>query len=314
MLGSLAEALKASEFHEDIEILIQDNGSADETQFVIERSLRSFSTIEVRFEMNAKNLGLDGNFLCLMRRATGDYILFLSDDDVVCPAGLNELVRTLESTRPGFVLTNRTNLRDGIHSDGLRRFDWSAAKSIDWKEAVEILGTELTFMSVIVYQRKFIDIEKLTEYDGTLLVISRAFLQGITGGRYGIRLPEPILMYRLASSGGYSRFRVFLVEFERVICQARDEGLSSRSYHAIIRSHLWHYMVGAAIEARLKPNDYSYEANLHVVRMVLKVTKANLLTLWYSSKLLSVLCAPKVLVIALARRREKIYRERIDVA
>src|SRR5690349_20837408 len=66
--------------HERLEVLISDNGSADaEVRRVGERIAASDS--RVRFVSHETNRGHEFNFQWLLESASGDYFMWLSDDD-----------------------------------------------------------------------------------------------------------------------------------------------------------------------------------------------------------------------------------------
>ena len=61
------------------EILVSDNASSDETAAL----LAGIRHDRFRVIRNATNLGLFGNLNACLAQATGEYILFLSDDDLI---------------------------------------------------------------------------------------------------------------------------------------------------------------------------------------------------------------------------------------
>jgi GT2 family glycosyltransferase len=75
----------------DYEIIIADDNSADQTSAVFENNF-----FGVRYLRNAKNLGFLNNCNIAAKNATGQYIVFLNNDTVVCPGWLDELVKTFD--------------------------------------------------------------------------------------------------------------------------------------------------------------------------------------------------------------------------
>jgi len=69
------------------EIVINDDGSNDQTPEIVTEFIRS-SGLNVRFERNAQRLGYADNFLTAASRATGDLIAFCDQDDVWHPEKL----------------------------------------------------------------------------------------------------------------------------------------------------------------------------------------------------------------------------------
>jgi|SRR5579864_7337165 len=76
----LRRAIKAAvdQSHSDVEILVSDNASTDETPEVV----RSFGD-RVRYCRNPENIGSWPNLVKLTQLATGDYFSWLQDDDLI---------------------------------------------------------------------------------------------------------------------------------------------------------------------------------------------------------------------------------------
>ena len=85
----------------NIEIVISDNGSTDNTEEVVreyaERDHR------IKYFKQPQNKGLSFNFEFVLQNATGKYFLWLSDDDELLPNILNTYVDYLENN-PEYIL------------------------------------------------------------------------------------------------------------------------------------------------------------------------------------------------------------------
>lgn len=81
---------------EEVEVLISDNCSTDETPQIIAEYCEKYPFIKTI--RNEKNIGADGNFLQCMRLSTGKYILLLSDDDVLTENSLGVILSFLEES------------------------------------------------------------------------------------------------------------------------------------------------------------------------------------------------------------------------
>lgn len=75
--------------HGDYELIIQDNFSSPETRSVVD----SFDDPHIRYFRSDRRLPMHDNWEEALKHATGDYILFIGDDDAVMP-------RCLESAAP----------------------------------------------------------------------------------------------------------------------------------------------------------------------------------------------------------------------
>lgn len=88
----------AKEDLSDVEIIIRDNDSGDETESV----LRGYQAtmMRLRYEISVINEGPDRNFGKLLGMATGDYAWLLGDDDVVTPGSVAAIKQELRTRQP----------------------------------------------------------------------------------------------------------------------------------------------------------------------------------------------------------------------
>lgn len=66
--------------HQNLEIIIQDDGSTDNTMEILRRYQAEDARIQIH--QNIKNLGINANFYSLIEKSTGDYIAISDQDDV----------------------------------------------------------------------------------------------------------------------------------------------------------------------------------------------------------------------------------------
>jgi glycosyltransferase involved in cell wall biosynthesis len=90
----------------EVEVFVSDNASADNTQEVVSDYCARHPRL--RYSRNATNVGFVGNVVASIEKAAGEYIYFLSDDDLA-PAGLvSSLVKDLSESRPVAAYINHT--------------------------------------------------------------------------------------------------------------------------------------------------------------------------------------------------------------
>lgn len=74
------------------ELIIQDDGSTDNTAEVVERCRINWPQCPIRFYRNEQRMGYTRNFLSAYQRATGDYIASCDQDDVWHPKKIELLL------------------------------------------------------------------------------------------------------------------------------------------------------------------------------------------------------------------------------
>lgn len=83
-----------SQTYRDIEILISDNASTDETQAICEEYVRKDS--RVRYNRNSENLGADRNFEYVFAQSDGEFFMWASDDDIWMEDFIEKGVKSLQ--------------------------------------------------------------------------------------------------------------------------------------------------------------------------------------------------------------------------
>lgn len=105
-----------------LEVIISDNASPDETKNAVETFIPD--GYKIRYFRQDVNVGFDRNIKFLYEQAKGDYVWYVSDDDILLPSALQEVVNGLKDTNPDVLLfsfeqplgsTNRTfDLPDSV--------------------------------------------------------------------------------------------------------------------------------------------------------------------------------------------------------
>lgn len=94
----LREAIESglAQTYRNLEILVFDNGTMDETLKVAEDATRRDA--RVRFKRNERNLGISANFNALADAARGEFAVAIGDDDRLLPEFVARLVAAMAPT------------------------------------------------------------------------------------------------------------------------------------------------------------------------------------------------------------------------
>ncbi len=84
----------------DVEVLVVDNTSTDNTPEVVQPYL---NRPDFRFVRNPKNVGMLGNLTITAHRARGDYVWILGDDDLVKKGGIQKILDAINA-HPGLAM------------------------------------------------------------------------------------------------------------------------------------------------------------------------------------------------------------------
>ncbi|MDQ6624141.1 MAG: glycosyltransferase [Verrucomicrobiota bacterium] len=83
---------------EEVEVVICDNASTDDTEAFVASRLTSAGRL--RYHRNSENLGVDGNIVTCFEQAHGNYVALFSDDDLAPPNHFDFILREIEQTGP----------------------------------------------------------------------------------------------------------------------------------------------------------------------------------------------------------------------
>ena len=89
---AIASAL--AQTHDEIEVLVFDNGDLEETRVVGEEAMQSDSRVSYR--RNERNLGMSANFNALADAAQGEFLVAIGDDDRLLPNFLTSLLAGMQ--------------------------------------------------------------------------------------------------------------------------------------------------------------------------------------------------------------------------
>lgn len=139
-----------------LEILVSNNASTDETGIMMGDYCARYPFI--RYFENASNIGLDRNFLNCLEKSTGEYILLLSDDDVLMPDAVQKIFDALDCN-PSFMSLNSCAItkedpirfsRPRLKEEGVLEFD-------DINDFMLEIGIYITYVSSLVFKKDLVD-------------------------------------------------------------------------------------------------------------------------------------------------------------
>ena len=158
----LEETLKNifSQSFSNYEIIIQDDVSSDNTEEVI----KSFGDERVKFFQNERNLGYPGNLEEARKKATGDIIYLMGQDDILAKGALEDTYKAFKYsddvgavTRPYFWfdedITKPVRAKDQLNPK-----DDALVRITDDPERVVSVFKTLDQLSGLAYRRKFMDL------------------------------------------------------------------------------------------------------------------------------------------------------------
>lgn len=145
---------------QDIEILIIDNNSQDET----EKKMKDLSILDARINYikNQKNIGGIANLTKILKEAQGEYIYLISDEDIINIEFIINIMPILESKRFGLIF--------GSIYDKISNSMYKKELNREYNNIFEIPNNELQdivfrgYMSGIIFKKEKINLDVLYKY------------------------------------------------------------------------------------------------------------------------------------------------------
>ncbi|HEY6124351.1 MAG TPA: glycosyltransferase family 2 protein, partial [Steroidobacteraceae bacterium] len=137
-------------FREQIEICISNNASPDDTAAVI---AEHEAALDLKVAHQTENIGATRNIIAVTKMMSGNWGIWVGDDDEVLPAAIAELLKYLGTIdRNGWVLVETQNLEGG--DQYLKQFREGEYQSPEYRRALLKHGIySLSFMGVHVFPR-----------------------------------------------------------------------------------------------------------------------------------------------------------------
>jgi glycosyltransferase involved in cell wall biosynthesis len=111
-LTSLAKQIDLARL-QDVEIVVSDNCSADDTAAVCAELAAQYPSVPLRYFRNDENIGFDRNVDALFHRSNATYVWTLSDDDDVCETAVLNVRQRLTERAVSFAFVNYDVSVDG---------------------------------------------------------------------------------------------------------------------------------------------------------------------------------------------------------
>lgn len=180
LLQFLSSEIDGNDFFDDIEILISDNCSTDNTQHIISEYIKD-SDLFV-YHRNEENLGLIGNLHKLVELSKGKYVWFMGDDDIYHKGILKRVYNELSKEDISYLFINHcayvNHIGDGTGFESAIPDNVLRKKHLTLDSLLSIFnysGTSLMFISTSVYNRNTLSHCVYPELDNLALPLFWSF-------------------------------------------------------------------------------------------------------------------------------------------
>jgi glycosyltransferase involved in cell wall biosynthesis len=226
----------------DIEIIISDNASTDDTENILESFYKQNPSVKIIRHFS--NIGMDLNFCECFEHAEGRFFWMIGDDDIPKPNTINQLLFLLKHNEVD-ILYLSSEWTPNISSSN----DGTPIKEIEIKtfsrlEFVRRVNIWITFISGMIINRERLRTLNpslnYSKFKGTYLVHLGWTLPLLMSGKYFHIVYQPCILATAANSGGYKLFEVFGTNLPFILSSIFGEDSPERKL--VINSLAWGYL------------------------------------------------------------------------
>ena len=215
----IAETLESivGQLGPDVELLVVDGASPDDTASVIEPYLRLDK--QVRYLRESVNSGVDADYDKAVSYACGDYCWLMTDDDLLVPGAVAQVLSALEDG-PDLVVVNSQVLTADF-SSVLNHRMLMMGKDREYDGGSEAFFADaanyLSFIGAVVVRRKVWLDRNRTDYYGSLFIHVGVLFQTPLPGRAKI-IAEPLIKIRYGNAMWTPRgFEIWMFKWPTMI-------------------------------------------------------------------------------------------------
>lgn len=148
--------------YENMEVIVSDNASEDSTPEVV----KSFKDKRLKYFRNKENIGDELNTIGAIKKATGDYIFFLTDDDFLNEAAIPKTIQILEKHHDVGVVMSRLNILDDSTNQLQEDYSFHNTDVLfkPGEDALSSLFRAAHVLSRITMKRDLIDMQGLQKH------------------------------------------------------------------------------------------------------------------------------------------------------
>jgi abequosyltransferase len=156
---------------QEIEVIVCEDSSPRQQEIrKVVTDFRANQPYPVNYSENEKNLGYDRTFCELVKRASGNWLVFMGDDDEFVPGAIDKVLSFLEKNAElGYVLKSHNLIHDDQIKERFRYFGNSKFFDAGVGTYVELFRKSV-FIAGFTIRREYVVPYLTDRFDGTMLI------------------------------------------------------------------------------------------------------------------------------------------------
>jgi glycosyltransferase involved in cell wall biosynthesis len=223
----------------EIEILVCDNHSEDNTQAVVAEAIAG--GLPIRYVRNRSNNGSDANIAQCFTLARGEYVLIMGDDDLLLDRSLGRLLDLIRPRDVGVVSMRAYGYEVDFRAEFPGARPGGTTVFQDSQLFIEKLGIFSTLLSANILAKHLLPAGIAERHVGTNLVHTYLVYAAITLAKRNIYIDDYVLACKRNNSNQYDFSEVFVERFGSILDELTDAGISPATVSRVERRLLLSY-------------------------------------------------------------------------
>lgn len=191
----------------NIEIIISDNASTDNTQELLQEFIKKFPWL--KYSRSDKNIGFDGNMKKIIELASGKYCWTVGSDDMLEINSISVIINYIQKFSPDIILFNKIDI--DLNSIPVKKvkifkdsFGIKTFSSLDNRSLITYFTNAsnsnvfFTYMSCFIFKREVWKItEECGKFEGTHYLHAAIMLRGLRNGIELRFIPDFLILHRI---------------------------------------------------------------------------------------------------------------------
>jgi abequosyltransferase len=215
LLATLFDQLVAQH---QVELLVSDNASADDTPSIVEGFI--MRGLAIRYLRNEANIGADANFLQCFEQSRGQYVWIFGDDDVIVPGGIGIILNLLHNGDYSLIyLSQYAFVTDHVAARTSDKFGRVAQVLPGGLELARMAGATIGFISAMIVNKDLystIPHPLLGDFNGTNLMQLGWVCPLMASSSRTLFVWARLVGARGANTSGWGIGKVFGVNFKQI--------------------------------------------------------------------------------------------------
>ncbi|MFA6087887.1 glycosyltransferase family 2 protein [Mucilaginibacter sp.] len=226
-----------TEISNDIEVIVSDNDSPDNTTNIVEKYINTGH--KITYTKRPENIGADRNIAACFLKASGKYVWLFSDDDLLLPGYLKFIFDLLNNNDFGNLYLNGLWYNEVYENNTEAPVKINFEKFDDPLLFIEKVNFWLTFITGNIINKSLFteQIDVSAFYESNLGHLSW-ILPSVFKGKQNAIISDKVIACKENNTGGYNLLKVFGQNFNNVMDMLITRRLIDKKVKRIINQHL----------------------------------------------------------------------------